>query len=192
MHLRKFNCYRPASLIVALVVSLSALHWTSLSAEQKTSAGSSSAATVLLKPDDLKTIIPASVFFKGQSAPLQLRNSAGVHFADGAYVLTSLVDTSGYASSVQDRYQAYFITETTLRIGDTTLPPGAYGVGFLANHTFLVMDIGGHDLLTTASVHDEEIKHPTPLQITENAKGVYRLYAGRNYVNFTQSSAAQK
>lgn len=188
MRLKKLNRYRLASLAIALVVSLSALHSTYASPEQN----APSTATTLLKPDDLKTIIPASVFFKGQSAPLQLRNSGGIHFADGAYLLTSLVDTSGYASAVQDKYQAYFITETALRIGDKTLPPGAYGVGFLPNHVFLVMDIGGHDLLTTASVHDDEIKHPTPLQITEDPKGMYRLYAGRNYVTFSESSSAPK
>lgn len=142
-------------------------------------------ATALLKPDDLKTLLPPSVFFKGQSAPLQQRNSAGIHFADGTYTLVALVDTSGYSSGVQERYQAYLITEVPLLFGTKHLPAGAYGVGFLADHTFLVMDIGGHDLLSTPASHDEEVKHPTPLRIvTDSSPDSYRFYAGRNYVSF--------
>ncbi len=56
-------------------------------------------------------LLPASVYFKGQSATTQIRNSGGVKFADGMYVLATLVDTSGYSSDISQKYQAYFITE---------------------------------------------------------------------------------
>ncbi len=86
--------------------------------------------TVLTAAEATK-LLPASVFFRGQSATTQLRNSGGVKFADGMFVLAMLVDTSGYASDVQQKYQAYFITEEAIKIEGHELPAGIYGVGFL-------------------------------------------------------------
>ena len=68
----------------------------------------------ILKPADTQKLLPASVYYKAQSAPTQLRNSGGVKFSDGYYVLATMVDTSGYSSDVAAKYQAYFITEVQL------------------------------------------------------------------------------
>jgi hypothetical protein len=42
-------------------------------------------ATVL-KPAEVEKLLPASVFYRGQAANTQLRNSGGVKFADGYFV----------------------------------------------------------------------------------------------------------
>jgi hypothetical protein len=95
------------------------------------------------------------------------------------------VDNSGYSSGVQQKYQAYFITEVLLDFSGQTLKPGAYGVGIVKDH-FIVMDIAAHDLFTASVTHDAELKRPTPLQL--NADGDhYRLYFGRDYVSFAQA-----
>ncbi|HVW78298.1 MAG TPA: hypothetical protein VHB45_11850 [Alloacidobacterium sp.] len=146
--------------------------------------GQSSAPTIL-HPADIAKILPDAVFFRGQSAAVQRRNSAGLHFSDDMYMLTALVDTSGYSTGVQQKYQAYFITEVPLDFSGTTLKPGAYGVG-IVNNRFLVMDIGAHDLFTVAAAHDAELKRPTPLQLIADGNG-YRLYFGRDYVSFAQA-----
>src|ERR1700758_5214872 len=70
----------------------------------------------VLKPADTEKLLPAAVYYKAQSAPTQLRNSGGVKFADGYYLLATLVDTSGYSSDIQAKYQAYFITEVPIKI----------------------------------------------------------------------------
>jgi hypothetical protein len=145
----------------------------------------SSSATVL-NATEAQKIFPASVFFKGQTASIQGRNSGGVRLADHRLVLISLVDNSGYSSQVQERYQAYLITETTLDIDGHKLTPGAYGCGFLTGDDFVVMDLGGHDLFLAHSKHDDDMHRPTPLQVqaATGAAGLYRLYAGRNFVTF--------
>ncbi len=97
-------------------------------------------ATILHAAEATK-LLPDAVYFAGKSATTQLRNSAGVHYADGHYVLAVLVDTSGYSSSVQEKYQGYLLTEVPLEFGDHRLPAGAYGIGFVGDH-FGVMDIG--------------------------------------------------
>lgn len=152
-------------------------------------AGSGTDAVVLHAAEAAKSF-PATVFFRGQSAPVQGRNSGGVQFAADSMMMAALVDTSGYSSQVQEKYQAYLITESALDLEGHRLPAGAYGVGFLANDTFIVMDIGGHDLFTAHSAKDAVLRRPTPLQVLADPADAhrFRLYEGRSYVAFTQAA----
>jgi hypothetical protein len=156
----------------------------SLPAKTYAAADPSSAASVLNAADAAKAI-PATVFFRGQVASVQARNSGGVKLPDGMLVLCALVDTSGYSTAVQQKYQAYFITEVPLEINGQTLKAGAYGVGFIEGTKFIVMDLGAHDLFITAGNRDAALKRPTPLQVlADTTPGHYRLYINRNYVVF--------
>lgn len=145
-----------------------------------------SPSAVVLNATETQKVFPTSVFFKGQTASIQGRNSGGVRLADQRLVLFSLVDSSGYSSQVQERYQAYLLTEAVLEIDGHRLPPGAYGCGFPSEGSFVVMDLGGHDLFLAHAQHDANMHRPTPLQIqtTVSEAGLYRLYAGRNFVTF--------
>jgi hypothetical protein len=139
----------------------------------------------VLKPADMQKLLPASVYYRGQSAPTQLRNSGGVKFADGFYVLAALVDTSGYSTGVQAKYSAYFITEIPIKVGGQELAAGAYGVGFVGDK-FVVTDVGAHDVLTVNAGEDAGLKRPVPLQVVADPAGGFRLYAGRKYVSFSR------
>jgi hypothetical protein len=158
---------------------------------QTTMAGSPPAEgkEVVLKAADITPkIFPERVFFRGQSAPVQFRNSGGVHFADDLYVLAGMVDSSGYSTGIKEKYQAYLLNEVTLEIAGQTLKPGAYGIGFLNGGKFVVMDVGANDVLQVPSQHDAEMKRPMPLQVVASATaGTYRLYAGRDYVEFRRA-----
>ena len=136
----------------------------------------------VLSADEVRKVAPAVYFFRGQSASVQLRNSAGFRVPEGKLVLAGLVDTSGYASDVQAKYQGFLITEVKLNIAGTDLPPGEYGFGFSQEGKFLVMDVGANDLFSVASQLDEKLAHPVPLKIVEEG-GAYRLYAGRRWVS---------
>lgn len=149
-------------------------------------AAAAQGGATVLRPADTQKLLPASVYYKGQSAPTQLRNSGGLRFLDGYYVLATLVDNSGYSSDVATKYQAYFITEVPLRIEGHSLPAGVYGAGFIGDNKFVVTDVGGHDVLTAKWHNDDVIKRPMPLQITTDPDGSYRLYAGRKYVKFSR------
>jgi hypothetical protein len=126
-------------------------------------------------------VFPAQVFFRGQVAPVQMRNTGGINFGDDAYVLAGVVDSSGYSSDIRQKYQGYLITEVVLEVSGQKLPPGAYGIGFLAGDKFVAMDLGAHDVLQGSSTKDTEIKRPVPLQIVSTG-GKYRFYVGRDYV----------
>ncbi len=146
-----------------------------------TNAFAQGSATVL-KPADMQKLLPATVFYRGQIATTQQRNSGGIKFADNVYVLASLVDTSGYSTGIAAKYQAYLITEVPLKIGGHSLAAGAYGIGFIAGDKFVVTDLGAHDVLTVSSANDAGLQRPMPLQIVADQSAGFRLYAGRKYV----------
>ena len=140
----------------------------------------------VLKAADTQKMLPASVYYRGQSAPTQLRNSGGVKFGDGFFVLATMVDNSGYASDVQAKYQAYFVTEVPIKIGGQSLAAGIYGIGFVKDNKFVVTDVGAHEVLSVATEDDAGLKRPTPLQVMADPAGGFRLYAGRRDVNFSR------
>jgi hypothetical protein len=134
----------------------------------------------VLGGDALKRVVPSSFFFAGQNGSVQMRNSVGLKNAAGKLALAGLVDTSGYSTSVQEKYQGFLITETKLSFDGKMLDTGAYGFGF-KDGKFIVMNIAGADLFSVASQNDEQMKRPVPLKLEKDGEG-YRLYAGRKYV----------
>jgi hypothetical protein len=168
-----------AASLLALLISLVPLR-----------APAQPAAGTVLTAADVQKLLPASVWYAGQSAPTELRNSGGVKFADGHFVLATLVETSGYSTGIAAKYQAWFVVEVPIHIagpdGNHDLPAGVYGIGFIADNKFVVTDIGAHDVLTVSSTHDDAIARPRPLLVVTDPAGGFRLYAGRNYVTFTR------
>jgi hypothetical protein len=148
-------------------------------------AGSTAASMPVgvLHRDQASTVLPATVFFRGQTAAIQARNSAGIKFTDGKLLLAALIDASGYASSVQEVYQGYLIVERPILFGGKRLIPGAYGFGFVGGDQGVVMDLGGNTLLRVSTAHDADMKRPMPLEIVEDTTPhQYRLYLGRTFV----------
>ncbi len=145
-------------------------------------------SAVLLAPEELQKLVPATVFFQGQTSTTQLRNSAGLRFANSHLLLAAKVDTGGYATAVAERYQIYLLTEAPLLFAGHTLAPGAYGAGFV-NGKWLVMDLGGNQLFSVAAPTDPTLKRPVPLKIEIDGDGMYRLLSSRSYVRFGPATA---
>jgi hypothetical protein len=144
----------------------------------------------LLKASEITpALFPDKVFFRGKTAAAQLRNAGGVHFADGMFFLASLVDNSGYSTAIKEKYQAYILSEVAIEIGGSKLPAGAYGIGWLKDGKFVVMDLGAHDIFSVDSKHDDGLKHPVPLQVVAGASaGSYLLYGGRDSVEVKRAN----
>jgi hypothetical protein len=138
------------------------------------------AAQHLLNEDQLKKTVPSEFFFRGQKAATQLRNSTGFQIGDGKLTMASLVDTSGYSTAVQQKYQGMLITESKLNIGGSELAPGQYGFGFTAEK-FVVMNVANEDLLSVPYQTDAALKRAMPLKLVEDGAG-YKLYAGKKWV----------
>ncbi len=144
------------------------------------------AGDTVLKQADMEKLLPEKVYYKGQSATTQLRNSGGVKFADGSYLLTTLVDTSGYSTGIAAKYQAYFITENPIKVGGQKLAAGIYGIGFVDGDKLVVTDVGGQDVLTVSTGTDAGLARPRPLQVVADGTHGYRVYAGRRYVTISR------
>jgi len=136
----------------------------------------------ILGSDELKKGVPAEFFFRGQKAPVQLRNAVGFQLADGKMALAALVDASGYSTSIQQKYQGMLITEAKLMIGGSELAPGEYGFGFTSEDKFVVMDVANHDVMSAPFQTDPALQHAVPLKLVEDDAG-YKLYAGKKWVS---------
>jgi hypothetical protein len=157
-------------------------------AAAQTTGGATAAKEGVLKAAEVgDKLFPDKVFFRGQSASVQARNSAGVRYSDGFVVLAALVDSSGYSTGLKEKYQGFLINEVPVQIGGQTLKPGQYGFGFVEGNKFMVMDVGANDVLQATSTKDAELKRPVPLQIVAEDAGKYRLYKGRDYVEFSRA-----
>lgn len=150
-----------------------------------TSAQVANQATGVLSAAQIQTLFPATVYFNGQMATVQMRNSGGVRWKEGKQTLFGMVDAGGYSSGMRERYQFYILSDVALEIGGKRLSAGAYGAGFLTDRGFEVMDLGGTELFHAPVQHDSDMRRPRPLQVTASADGKYRLYLGRDYVEFS-------
>ena len=135
----------------------------------------------VLTGGDLTRVVPTSFYFQGLSAPTQMRNAAAARFGKDRYVISGLVDTSGYSADVRAKYVGFLITDSPITLNGESLQPGAYGFGFATEGKLTVMDLSGKDLLSVSITNDKDQKRPRPLMMTADGGGV-RLYNGKNYV----------
>ena len=138
----------------------------------------------VLAAQELTRIVPSGFYFQGLSASTQTRNSAAARFGTNRYVISGLVDTSGYSSDVREKYQGFFITDSPMSLGGTAVDVGAYGFGFTGDGKFNLMDLSGKDLITVSTTKDSGLRRPRPLVMT-TVGGRLRLYSGRDYVEIT-------
>lgn len=130
---------------------------------------------------DLTRLVPTSFYFKGQSAPTQMRNTSAAKLGNERYVIVGLVDTSGYSAEVRAYYEGFFITDSPIKINGESLPTGAYGFGFSNDGKFNVLDLAGNKVITVSATNDKELRRPRPLMMTATDQGI-RFYTRRDYV----------
>jgi hypothetical protein len=135
-------------------------------------------ATVLAGAE-LTRVVPPGFYFKGLSAPTQMRNSAALRMGE-RHVVVGLVDTSGYGSDIRERYEGFFITDSPIRLNDSELAVGAYGFGFSKDGKLNILDLAGTEILSVKTTKDGEMKRPRPLMMSKGKDGI-RFYSGRDF-----------
>ncbi len=143
--------------------------------------GISAEEATILGGDDLNKVVPTGFYYEGLAAPTQMRNAAAVRFGAKRFVIVALVDTSGYATSIREKYEGFFITDSKIQVGKTEIAAGAYGFGFTADNKMNIFDVGGNQLHSEVAVRDSQLTAPRPLAFVKSG-GELRLYRGRNYV----------
>src|SRR5690242_10353106 len=139
---------------------------------------------VVVTGADLTRLVPNSFYFKGQSAPTQLRNTSAAKLGAERFVIVGLVDTSGYSADVRAKYEGFFITDSPIKVNGEALPTGAYGFGFSNDGKLNVLDLAGNKILTVSATNDKELRRPRPLMMTATEQGI-RFYTRRDYVVIT-------
>ena len=137
-------------------------------------------ATVLAGAE-LTRVVPPGFYFQGLSAPTQMRNSAAARLGAKRYVISGLVDTSGYAADVRAKYEGFFITDSPITINGSELGTGAYGFGFSDNGKMQILDLAGNQILSVSTTKDSALKRPRPLMMTKAVDGI-RFYYGKDFV----------
>jgi hypothetical protein len=171
--LARLRIYSMKNIRLAVVSGLMALLLTPAWAQKTTQR--------LLSAEELKNIVPAEFFFRGQKAPTQLRNAVGFQTADSKLTFGTLVDASGYSTAIQEKYQGMLVTESKLNIGGSKLAPGEYGFGFTADK-FMIMNVANEEILSVAFQTDGELKRAVPLKLVRDGAG-YKLYGGKKWVS---------
>lgn len=164
-----------------LLVLLTLLMTVAVEAQSSTDAMPPEMAPHVLTAEQVKKAVPSEYFFRGQKAPVQLRNAVGFQLADSKMMLAALVDASGYSTAIQQKYQGLLITEVKLVIGGSKLAPGEYGFGFTSGGKFVVMDVANTDVLSEAAQVEQTLPHAVPLKLVEDGAG-YKLYAGKKWI----------
>jgi hypothetical protein len=141
-------------------------------------------SVTILTGAELNRVVPTGFYFQGLSAPTQMRNSAAARFGTKRFVITGLVDNSGYAADVRAKYEGFFITDSPIAINGSALGAGAYGFGFSGKGKMQILDLAGNEVLSIATTKDVELKRPRPLVMTRAGDGI-RFYSGKDYVNVT-------
>src|SRR5271166_2062807 len=112
---------------------------------------SASSAEVILHSNETRTLLPDTLTYRGEGLLLEPRNSGGIRFSDGRYLLTAVVDTSGHATGAREGFQAYLKTEVPLDIHGHKVSPGTYGVSLDDRHRFVVTDLSGGPIFVVDS-----------------------------------------
>ena len=138
-------------------------------------------SATVLTGRDLTRVVPQGFYFQGLSAPTQLRNSAAARFGTNRFVVVGMVDTSGYSADIREKYQGFFISDSAISVGGSSLDIGAYGFGFTNDGKFNLLDLSGKEILSVSTTKDSALRRPRPLTMTKVGDRL-RLYSGRDYI----------
>jgi hypothetical protein len=134
----------------------------------------------------LKQLLPATVFLDGENVPTQERNAALAQLPNGKIFMASLIDTTGYSSTYQEKYSGVLLSQSGFTIGGKSLDAGAYGMGQKKNGsavTLSVYNLGGDQVAEIATQKQDNLRPLKPLQIIASDNGSARLYLGPYYVS---------
>src|SRR5262245_26573864 len=155
--------------------------WIALALFAVTGSVAAQTGPTILTGTELTRVVPTGFYFQGLSAPTQMRNSAAARFGVDRYVISGLVDASGYSADVRAKYVGFLITDSLSTVNGESLPAGAYGFGFATPGKLTIMDLGGKDVLSVPLTNDKTLSRPRPLMMAPDPGGI-RLYTGKNYV----------
>jgi hypothetical protein len=133
---------------------------------------------------EFDSAMPRDFYLEGSAIPTQKRNAALVKSPAGARALFALIDTTGYSSHIQQKYEGMLITEGEISVCGNRVGVGSYGFGYTKpvptsteDSTFTLYSQAGGKQFECNTKKDAEIKQPKPLQVVGGEPA--KLYLGR-------------
>ncbi len=136
--------------------------------------------------------VPKDFYLQGNAIPVQKRNTVLAVEPSGARLVTGLLDTTGYSSEVQQKYEGMLITEGPLDVCGRKVGGGSYGFGLSRQGSgsgkpegparFHLYNQAGHEVAACRAPWDSKVEHPRPLELAPGAAGSAKLYLGRNWI----------
>lgn len=153
------------------------------------SAARAQGAFELVSGKGFDSAVPKDFYLEGNAIPTQKRNAALLKTPAGARVLFALIDTTGYSSQIQQKYEGMIISESKISLCGMAIGVGSYGFGFTKpaatsaeEAKFLVYNQAGGKVAECALKKDAELKQPVPLQVVVAKSGPAKLYLGKNWL----------
>ncbi len=136
--------------------------------------------------DAFNRAVPADFYLEGNRIPVEKRNAAVLKNAKGARLVLGLLDTSGYSSQIQQKYEGMLITESSISVCGIALGVGSYGFGLerpaapsTADATFRVYNQAGEKVGECAAKRDDSVKQARPLATATAPEGPAKVYFGK-------------
>jgi len=137
---------------------------------------------------ELVKVLPRDFYLEGNPIPTQPRNAVLLKTPAGARLMFAGLDTTGYSSQIQQKYEGMLITEGSLSLCGTVLGVGSYGFGYTKlpptsneDGKFFLYNQAGEKVAECATKKDTEIKQPRPLFVVTTGSTA-RLYLGRHWL----------
>jgi hypothetical protein len=131
--------------------------------------------------------VPADFYLEGNRIPVEKpRNAALLKTPKGARVVVALLDTTGYSSQIQQKYQGMLITEGKISVCGNALAVGSYGFGLErpaapsdADAPFKIYNQAGEKVGECAAKKDDSIQQPKPMAVTTAKGAPAKLFLGK-------------
>ncbi len=135
---------------------------------------------------EFDSALPTQFYLEGNAIPTEKRNAVLVHTAAGKRALFALLDTSGYSSAIQQKYEGMIITEGRLSVCGHVLGAGSYGFGMRrpmpgkkGTATFMLYNQAGAGLGGCTITENLAKQQPRPLEVVTESNGRAQLYLGK-------------
>jgi hypothetical protein len=112
------------SLVTAAVFLCCAMSF----AAQSSHAAKSESGWRVATDSELKSLLPARAPVQQERIETEMRTASGITDGKGKFVAGVVLITAGY--SADGKYSHFFLSQVPLRIGNFSLPPGAYVIGW--------------------------------------------------------------
>lgn len=126
--------------------------------------------------------IPTDFYLEGNRIPTQKRNAVLVTTPAGARVVFGLLNTAGYSSHIQQKYEGMIISEANFMVCGQKVGVGSFGFGHTKplatspdDMKLMIYDQAGAKLAECSGKKDSSLQKPSPLQVMNG-----KLYLGRH------------